>query len=722
MSKTPTSEFPSNTSEYLNLMHSARLESQRNKFELSQKNYSKAAEFARQVNMSDEADIAEAAWLKLKGEIERASRILSKVIDSEETGPTARGLACFYLASLRCEQRELDSAIRYYLLTLTSLQLPWLAWAHNNLADAYEMRSAISSRSEEERRDDEASARQNYLEGHRLSEGTPTQYIVKYNLGFCYLRVKSFDEAIIWFENALLDNPNLHEDQHFEGIVNRELGTACFLKGWDLIENVGGLAIDSLPSEMLERAIKCWDSARENLTSGAPESKSNIDRRSREKAAIVRAKCAICKRVIKELNISLEWKSIKPGTDDFALLEWIPPIEVHLYGYSSPEERITTKIVSTEQDAYDRYMYLPPSPYESLDSFLSILRGWGSTVPLIEGAQTDCRGGGYFLKWNGVGVVIDPGVDFLKNFLEAGHHLREVQAVIVSHNHPDHNLDLSSFDDLRYELYRRCSEDDRRDAWRYSLLCDENTYTNFKAKYPSGMFPSHIGPTIRYMSVQQYYENERERKNGRGSLISVTVDLSIELKSLPFRIRYFKTQHGSDVPYSVGFCIECLSSESKDVEVRIGFTSDTRFFEALCDDYHLNDCHILVAHMSQPDVAELQKPDVSKRGPHLGYRGVQKLIDGCKSPPELTLIGEYWAGLADIRLETVQGLRLATGKEKIYPTSVGMMIDPGTRKIRCSSCQEWVLPNQIFIAPPTVKLGRLLYLCQLCRVDGEHVG
>jgi glyoxylase-like metal-dependent hydrolase (beta-lactamase superfamily II) len=66
----------------------------------------------------------------------------------------------------------------------------------------------------------------------------------------------------------------------------------------------------------------------------------------------------------------------------------------------------------------------------------SCLRGWSSAVTLLEGS-TDSHwvGGGYFLKWRGKGIVIDPGFDFIDNFHDAGYHMREVDAVLVSHNH-----------------------------------------------------------------------------------------------------------------------------------------------------------------------------------------------------------------------------------------------------------------------------------------------
>ncbi|MBS1581766.1 MAG: tetratricopeptide repeat protein [Bacteroidetes bacterium] len=116
------------------------------------------------------------------------------------------------------------------------------------------------------------------------------------------------------------------------------------------------------------------------------------------------------------------------------------------------EQRLITKIQEAGDSQYDKYLRKKDS---TRDGVLSILRGWSSAVTLLEGSERRWRGGGYFFKWRGHGVVLDPGFDFLRNFHDAGYHGREIQAVLVSHDHPDHNADLKGVDDLRCELFKR---------------------------------------------------------------------------------------------------------------------------------------------------------------------------------------------------------------------------------------------------------------------------
>ena len=54
------------------------------------------------------------------------------------------------------------------------------------------------------------------------------------------------------------------------------------------------------------------------------------------------------------------------------------------------------------------------------------------------------KGGGYFLKTPDCGIVIDPGFNFIDNFITAGHKFNEIDHVIITHAHNDHTADLES--------------------------------------------------------------------------------------------------------------------------------------------------------------------------------------------------------------------------------------------------------------------------------------
>lgn len=311
-------------------------------------------------------------------------------------------------------------------------------------------------------------------------------------------------------------------------------------------------------------------------------------------------------------------------------------------------------------------------------------------MTLLEGSERRWRGGGYFLKWRGYGIVIDPGFDFLRNFHDAGYHGREINAVIVSHNHPDHNSDLKDIDDLRYELYKRRGAEPSAGSTPYVLLWDQDTdaATSFGIEKPQ----HHHDPVLLQSGFPQ------------------PINLQDHPANIPIRLTPFKVNHGKDVPHAMGMVVELLDDDGEPA-MRIGYTADTVYFSERHK--HLSDCDILIAHISQPSIEELQ--DASKlKEVHLGYRGTARLLKECQ--PKLALIGEFWAGLTDLRISLVKGLRQRSDVKTILPAGLAMHVRLPTMEIECTECAEPVSFGEIKVAPPTETFGSLAYLCPNCMI------
>ncbi|GEP46388.1 tetratricopeptide repeat protein [Brevifollis gellanilyticus] len=352
------------------------------------------------------------------------------------------------------------------------------------------------------------------------------------------------------------------------------------------------------------------------------------------------------------------------------------------------EDSIIAAINEAGDTQYEKYLAKPNS---KRDDTLSILRGWSSAVTLLEGSERRWRGGGYFLKWRGFGIVIDPGFDFLRNFHDAGYHGREIQAVVVSHNHPDHNSDLKDIDDLRYELYkRRAADKSVGGGLPYVLLWDQDTEhaTKFAIEKPQHQHPPIVMP----------------------SGFPQSVNLAKHDAKVPVRVTPFKVNHGSDVQHAMGMMVELLDKKGK-TALRIGYTADTAYFEDLHK--HLEKCDILIAHISQPSIEELKDPSKFK-DTHLGYRGTAKLLRECQ--PKLALIGEFWAGFTDLRIPLVKGLRLHSGLKNVLPAGLSMHLRLPSLDIECTECRKPTPFTDIKVAPPTDNFGSLAYLCPGCMI------
>lgn len=294
------------------------------------------------------------------------------------------------------------------------------------------------------------------------------------------------------------------------------------------------------------------------------------------------------------------------------------------------------------------------------------------------------------MKWRGYGIVIDPGFDFLRNFHDAGYHGREINAVLVSHNHPDHNRDLRAIDDLQYELFKRLSGVKDSCSHPYILIWDQDTEkaTKFPIEKPLHQYEP---MTFSHAFPQPF-------------------DLREHDANLPVRIIPFKVEHADDVSNAMGMVIELLDKEGKPA-LRLGYTADTCYFTKLSE--HLCNCDVLISHISQPSIEELQ--DASKlKQTHLGYRGTIRLLKECK--PKLALIGEFWAGLADLRISLIRGLRQRSGINSILPAGLGMHLRIPSLDIECTKCKAQTPFLQVKVAPPADYYGSLAYLCPKCMI------
>ncbi len=494
-----------------------------------------------------------------------------------------------------------------------------------------------------------------------------------YNLGIALADKGDDDEAIAAYRKAL----ELPRDVA-PGRVWNSLGVALAAKGeHEQAIEAYRKAIDDPKFDELARA---WVNLGQSYTEiGNKELAANAFEESLKIPDPQGGDHARARFELVLLNSQIKTEALSP--DDRAMAAR----DISVSATEEIENQVIAAIRNAGDTQYEKYLARPNSP--RVDT-LSILRGWSSAVTLLEGSERRWRGGGYFLKWRGHGIVIDPGFDFLRNFHDAQYHGREIRAVVVSHNHPDHNSDVKPIDDLRYELWKRLKQTKEPGGQPYVLLWDQDT--NGATDFGFGK-PAHQYEPIVLSSGFPHPINLLGHPSG-----------------IPLCITPFKVMHGNDVPHAMGMVVELLD-EKGNAAVRIGYTADTAYFEDLHK--HLSGCDVLIAHISQPSIEELQ--DASKlKDVHLGYRGTARLLTECK--PKLALIGEFWAGFTDLRIALVKGLREQSGVAAILPAGLGMHLRLPTLEIECTQCAVPTPFSQIKVAPPSDNFGSLAYLCPDC--------
>lgn len=78
------------------------------------------------------------------------------------------------------------------------------------------------------------------------------------------------------------------------------------------------------------------------------------------------------------------------------------------------------------------------------NNYIKVLRRWNSYTPIVADNYHTSKGGGYFIKAAEMGIVVDPGFNFIDNFRGEGHSFSEITTIFISHAHNDHTTDLES--------------------------------------------------------------------------------------------------------------------------------------------------------------------------------------------------------------------------------------------------------------------------------------
>jgi hypothetical protein len=282
------------------------------------------------------------------------------------------------------------------------------------------------------------------------------------------------------------------------------------------------------------------------------------------------------------------------------------------------------------------------------ENFLAVLRRWNSYTPSIVAHDSCSKGGGYFLFWNGKGVIIDPGFNYIENFYRQGLRISDIDCIIITHAHIDHCADLEPIMTLIFEYNENRKKQIEKEN---KEIQDEKLKIDFKAKKVElflnlgtfkklgGWITSCYKDIIKNITILQ----ARLEKN-------IADDKLIRLEVT----RADHKEIWSD-EYSIGLIFKLFTEDTDIPALSLGFTSDTGWSGDIQKQY--NDCDILVLHFGGIKKEELdcsKSYDDKKRlyKNHLGIIGITAMLLGLFKRPsvlKLALISEFGEELKGLR-------------------------------------------------------------------------
>lgn len=343
---------------------------------------------------------------------------------------------------------------------------------------------------------------------------------------------------------------------------------------------------------------------------------------------------------------------------------------------------------------------------------LLVLKGWSSATPLIvtDKKSSIRSGGGFFCRYHGIGIAIDPGCNFLDNLHRCGLQLFDINIVIVTHNHMDHMNDVNILKNLLYEYDRFKERYPIQDEIKKQLFehqiewyFDEQLYEKLKGEDD---FKEHIHKVC--------CKKDTYNKTNCNYLLSMD-----EFDKFSIELHAFLTDHNANLP-SFGMKL-VLKDEKKCIQ--LGYTSDTKYNSSICDELKGSD--IIIGNISEITDEDL-KNEIKAETAHLGLEGCLRIIRNCQ--PKLFLISEFWGGKGDMRLlisKILEGEMAKRGnvqnKTEIIPADIGLLVNLNDLAITCSVCGRRMFSEKIETVAPPEPYGKLSYVCDYCRSHTDSI-
>ena len=355
---------------------------------------------------------------------------------------------------------------------------------------------------------------------------------------------------------------------------------------------------------------------------------------------------------------------------------------------------------------------IPPA-----DHSLFVLQGWHrgqdnrsqECAPTMITEKSRKSSGGYFLRWNGKGLVINPGPHFLDTFHQKGLHIKDIDYVFITKDSPEAYADVKEIYELNTQLNKAGTElqiihyyvnpkayqelshtlkphfkQERNTLHRLELFVDSPDVE--KVDLGHGIVVNYF-PTVHLGAFLHGTEPKNDRHHATGSSLGLRVDLK------------FAPDKGVDKPVA-----------------RLGYISGTAWSPMLS--HHLGNCDVLITGIGSTNAADFNKVKYNEEG--LGYFGTFSLLE--EVAPKLLLCCEFSGREGDIRVEAVRKLRHENaGKQRhhkdptvVLPGDPTLLVDLKAMQVRCSLTGELVSLSQVKVAKTTDDFGELRYLSPEC--------
>lgn len=305
--------------------------------------------------------------------------------------------------------------------------------------------------------------------------------------------------------------------------------------------------------------------------------------------------------------------------------------------------------------------------------------GWSGVPSSLWLSSHNWQGsGGFFIRWRGEGVVLNPGRSFLERFHAQGLHLRDIDRVIITNP--------------TVEIYAGVEQLYRLNAKLNSLAHDVHLLHYYLQREAF----QNLSPILK-PQFKQERNNLHCLELFMDSPDVERVDIAPQLS-----LHYFPVQ-GSQIGIR-------LDLKGEKQTVKVGYIAGGAWNPLLS--HHLGTCDILIAAFGKTQLNDCHQ--IAYNSDSLGYNGCATLSQ--EVAPRLMLCGEFDGSEGDIRLPAIQKLRASVGgtNRTLLPAENGLRLCLSNWAIQCNLSGSWVNPQKIKVVQTESAFAPLKYLAPNC--------
>lgn len=322
------------------------------------------------------------------------------------------------------------------------------------------------------------------------------------------------------------------------------------------------------------------------------------------------------------------------------------------------------------------------SPIKKPPNQLIILRRWNSYTPLLPHSLDEYtnKGGGYFIRIKNTGIIIDPGFNFIENFLRAGFKLDDIDHIFISHAHNDHTVELEGI----FSLLHKRNKNNSNKLKKVKLYMNLGSFKKFSSYFDLSN------------PLENFYVEDIILLN-KHQLIKLNDSIDVFTTQVKHHEMITKQ-------YALGFTFIFNLNGGKRI---IKFTCDTGWDNNMeernkkeAEEFQINKVDILISHIGSIKEKELgydTKKSLKENlknfyEHHLGFIGTAAAIHFWQ--PELVLLSEFGEELCGIRVKISEILSNELNVN-VFSTDINFRVDLDKMRIMCFKTRDYWDPKEI---------------------------